>query len=31
VKVLERITVPEIYEAAFDNLRKALFIEVNQS
>jgi hypothetical protein len=31
VLVLERITAPEIYQAAFDNLRKALFIEVSES
>ena len=31
VKALQRITAPEIYQTAFDNLRKALFIEVNES
>lgn len=31
VKALQRITAPEIYQAAFDNLRKALFIEVSES
>jgi hypothetical protein len=29
VKILERIESPEIYQEVFDNLRQALFIEVN--
>jgi len=31
VKILERITTPEIYQEVFDNLRQALFIEVTES
>ena len=31
IKVLERVAAPEIYQEAFDNLRQALFIEVNES
>lgn len=31
VKLGQRITAPEIYQTAFDNLRKALFIEVSES
>ncbi len=31
VKILEKITAPEIYQVAFDNLRKALFLEVSGS
>jgi hypothetical protein len=31
VKILERITAPEIYQEVFDNLRSALFIEVSGS
>ena len=31
VKVLERITAPDIYQDVFDNLRQALFIEVSES
>jgi len=31
VKLMERITAPEIYQIAFDNLRKAMFIEVSES
>lgn len=31
VKILERITTPETYQEVFDNLRRALAIEVNQS
>lgn len=30
VKILERITAPEIYQTVFDNLRQALFIEVSE-
>jgi hypothetical protein len=31
VKILETITVPEIYQEVFDNLRQALFIEVGET
>ena len=31
VKILERITTPEIYQEVLDNLRQALFIEVSES
>ena len=31
VKIMERITAPEIYQEVFDNLRRALYIEVNES
>ena len=31
VKILERITAPEIYQEVFDNLRRALAIEINES
>ncbi|MGB5630674.1 MAG: hypothetical protein WBM45_16685 [Woeseiaceae bacterium] len=31
VVMLERITAPEVYQVAFENLRKALFIEVSES
>lgn len=31
IKVLERIDDPEIYQQIFDNLSKALFIQVNES
>ena len=31
VKIQERITTPQIYQEVFDNLRQALFIEVNES
>jgi hypothetical protein len=31
VKILERIVTPETYQAVFDNLRQALFIEVSES
>lgn len=31
VKILERISIPEVYQEVFDNLRRALFIEVNES
>lgn len=31
VKILERISIPEVYQEVFDNLRQALFLEVNQS
>jgi uncharacterized lipoprotein len=31
VKILERITTPETYQEVFDNLRAALYIEVNES
>jgi len=31
VRILERIAIPEIYQEVFENLRQALFIEVNQS
>lgn len=30
VKVLERITTPEIYQQIFDNLRKSLYIQVSE-
>ena len=31
IKTLERIEIPEVYQEIFDNLRNALFIEVNES
>lgn len=31
VKHLERVATPEVYQEVFDNLRSALFIEVNES
>ena len=31
VRVMERITAPEIYQEVFDNLRRAIYIEVNES
>lgn len=31
VKILERIESPEVYQQVFDNLRRALFIEVSES
>ncbi len=31
VKIKERITTPEIYQEVFDNLRRALLLEVSQS
>lgn len=31
VKILERITTAETYQEVFDNLRQALYIEVNES
>ena len=31
VKILERIATPEIYQEVFDNLRRALLLEVSQS
>jgi len=30
VKIMERITTPEIYQQAFDNLRQSLFLEVGE-
>ena len=31
VKILERISIPDVYQEVFDNLRQALFLEVNES
>ena len=31
VKILERIAIPDVYQEVFDNLRQALYIEVNES
>lgn len=31
VKILERISIPDVYQEVFDNLRQALFFEVNES
>ena len=31
VKIMQRVTEPQTYQEVFDNLRQALFIEVNES
>ena len=31
VRILERISTPDVYQEVFDNLRQALFIEVSES